>query len=173
MWSSFCYRGMNGKMKKKYRALNALKRDFFFILFAVLLSIGNMWGTCENGTEAVGCGKPETFRNCADVRIVTSTGAIPPRILLPNSLFHLYTMAPKLSSISLPRPLRWQLIPSLILASIARSIYRDTDSVIAEFKCASRPRLIVIGRIWAIGVKRIAFVSHPIARPVSVVACKY
>ena len=37
-----------------------------------------MWGTCDNGTEAVGCGKPETFRNCADVSITTSTGGVPP-----------------------------------------------------------------------------------------------
>ncbi|XP_048479610.1 uncharacterized protein LOC105381531 isoform X2 [Plutella xylostella] len=39
---------------------------------------GNMWGVCENGTEAVGCGRSETFRNCADVAIVTSTGGLPP-----------------------------------------------------------------------------------------------
>jgi len=40
---------------------------------------GNMWGTCENGTEAVGCGKPETFRNCADISITSNTGAgVPP-----------------------------------------------------------------------------------------------
>lgn len=36
---------------------------------------GNMWGKCANGTEAVGCGNAETFRNCADVSIYTSTGA--------------------------------------------------------------------------------------------------
>ncbi|XP_055624381.1 uncharacterized protein LOC129767465 [Toxorhynchites rutilus septentrionalis] len=39
---------------------------------------GNMWGRCDNGTEGVGCGKPETFRNCADISIVTTTGGIPP-----------------------------------------------------------------------------------------------
>ncbi|XP_038215857.1 uncharacterized protein LOC119835225 [Zerene cesonia] len=39
---------------------------------------GNMWGICPNGTEAVGCGRSETFRNCADVSIVTSTGGLPP-----------------------------------------------------------------------------------------------
>lgn len=37
-----------------------------------------MWGICANGTEAVGCGRSETFRNCADITIVTSTGGIPP-----------------------------------------------------------------------------------------------
>jgi hypothetical protein len=36
---------------------------------------GNMWGKCSNGTEAVGCGPAETFRNCADVGIFTSTGS--------------------------------------------------------------------------------------------------
>ncbi|CAG2063368.1 unnamed protein product, partial [Timema podura] len=40
---------------------------------------GNMWGTCANGTEAVGCGRPETFRNCADITIVTSTSGLPPQ----------------------------------------------------------------------------------------------
>lgn len=40
---------------------------------------GNQWGSCPNGTEAQGCGKSETFRNCADVAIHTSAGAaIPP-----------------------------------------------------------------------------------------------
>uniref|UniRef100_A0A2A4JIW2 Chitin-binding type-4 domain-containing protein n=1 Tax=Heliothis virescens TaxID=7102 RepID=A0A2A4JIW2_HELVI len=39
---------------------------------------GNMWGVCANGTEAVGCGRSETFRNCADVSVVTSTGGLPP-----------------------------------------------------------------------------------------------
>jgi len=31
---------------------------------------GNDWGTCENGTEAVGCGPQEQFRACADIEIV-------------------------------------------------------------------------------------------------------
>lgn len=40
---------------------------------------GNQWGSCSNGTEAQGCGKSETFRNCADVAILSNTGgAIPP-----------------------------------------------------------------------------------------------
>ncbi|KAK0174819.1 hypothetical protein PV327_010546 [Microctonus hyperodae] len=51
---------------------------------------GNMWGTCENGTEAVGCGKPETFRNCADVNIVTSTAGVPPQFIQNNNPFLLY-----------------------------------------------------------------------------------
>ncbi|KAL1140524.1 hypothetical protein AAG570_000454 [Ranatra chinensis] len=39
---------------------------------------GNMWGRCENGTEAVGCGRPEVFRNCADISILTNTAGLPP-----------------------------------------------------------------------------------------------
>lgn len=29
----------------------------------------NNWGTCEDGTEAVGCGYQEVYRNCADVSV--------------------------------------------------------------------------------------------------------
>lgn len=31
---------------------------------------GNNWGLCEDGTGAVGCGPQETFRACADIRIL-------------------------------------------------------------------------------------------------------
>lgn len=51
---------------------------------------GNMWGTCDNGTEAVGCGRPETFRNCADVSITTSTGGVPPLFVQQDNPFLLY-----------------------------------------------------------------------------------
>ncbi|XP_017893187.1 uncharacterized protein LOC108632864 isoform X2 [Ceratina calcarata] len=51
---------------------------------------GNMWGTCENGTEANGCGKPETFRNCADVSIITSTAGVPPLFVQQDNPFLLY-----------------------------------------------------------------------------------
>lgn len=44
---------------------------------------GNMWGRCSNGTEAVGCGKPETFRNCADIAITSNTGGLPPIFVNP------------------------------------------------------------------------------------------
>ncbi|XP_011050907.1 PREDICTED: uncharacterized protein LOC105143982 isoform X1 [Acromyrmex echinatior] len=30
---------------------------------------GNTWGTCQDGTQRVGCGPQETFRSCADVTI--------------------------------------------------------------------------------------------------------
>ncbi|KAE8739834.1 hypothetical protein FOCC_FOCC014657 [Frankliniella occidentalis] len=52
---------------------------------------GNMWGTCPNGTEAVGCGKPETFRNCADLSITTSVGGgLPPEFAGSDNPFLLY-----------------------------------------------------------------------------------
>ncbi|KAL5278403.1 hypothetical protein ACFFRR_003188 [Megaselia abdita] len=55
---------------------------------------GNMWGMCGNGTEAVGCGQAETFRNCADVAIVSNTGGgLPPAFVSssrPKSPFLLY-----------------------------------------------------------------------------------
>lgn len=80
---------------------------FWKFAYSVSCTAGNMWGTCENGTEAVGCGAPETFRNCADVRIVTSTGGIPPRFLSQNDIFQLYSTPPKFSIAPLARPLRW------------------------------------------------------------------
>lgn len=51
---------------------------------------GNMWGICENGTEAVGCGKPELFRNCADVAITSNTGGVPPLFIGKSNPFLLY-----------------------------------------------------------------------------------
>ena len=35
---------------------------------------GNTWGTCSTGYQAVGCGPQETFRNCADIKIVKRGG---------------------------------------------------------------------------------------------------
>lgn len=37
----------------------------------------NSWGTCTNGTQGLGCGPQETFRNCADIRIVSSAALLP------------------------------------------------------------------------------------------------
>jgi len=36
---------------------------------------GNNWGTCEDGTGALGCGNQEHFRACADVKITENGGA--------------------------------------------------------------------------------------------------
>ena len=38
-----------------------------FLIFTI---IGNSWGTDPDGTSCVGCGNQETFRACADVRII-------------------------------------------------------------------------------------------------------
>jgi len=51
---------------------------------------GNMWGKCANGTEAVGCGRPETFRNCADIAITSNTGGVPPLFVGKQNPFLLY-----------------------------------------------------------------------------------
>lgn len=51
---------------------------------------GNMWGKCPNGTEAVGCGQAETFRNCADIAILSNTGGVPPLFVSINNPFLLY-----------------------------------------------------------------------------------
>ncbi|XP_023322766.1 uncharacterized protein LOC111697106 [Eurytemora carolleeae] len=37
----------------------------------------NSWGNCGNGTSGLGCGPQETFRNCADVSIVSSPLFLP------------------------------------------------------------------------------------------------
>lgn len=61
------------------------------MVFQFLSILGNMWGICPNGTEAQGCGKSETFKNCADIAIVTSAGgAIPPLFVGQDNPFLLY-----------------------------------------------------------------------------------
>lgn len=52
-----------------------------------------MWGKCDNGTEGLGCGLPETFRNCADVQIVTSTSGLPPQFIHGRPQQHFYGSA--------------------------------------------------------------------------------
>jgi len=39
---------------------------------------GNTWGTCSNGTEGMGCGTQEWFRNCADIQINSVVASFPP-----------------------------------------------------------------------------------------------
>lgn len=51
---------------------------------------GNTWGLCANGTEGVGCGDQEMFRNCADVQINSLVGAYPPHAF-QNNLRTIYT----------------------------------------------------------------------------------
>ena len=47
--------------------LDALKTDMIIIYSFE----GNNWGKCDDGSGAVGCGPQETFRDCADVEIVS------------------------------------------------------------------------------------------------------
>ena len=50
----------------------------------------NSWGKCTNGTQGLGCGPQETFRNCADIRIVRSSALLPvtdnPRAIMIRDL---------------------------------------------------------------------------------------
>lgn len=48
-------------------------------------SLGNTWDLCENGVGAVGCGNQETFKNCADVAIITNTGGFGPAGVVPSA----------------------------------------------------------------------------------------
>ncbi|KAJ3649527.1 hypothetical protein Zmor_021267 [Zophobas morio] len=32
-------------------------------------TVGNSWGTCDDGTQGIGCGPQETFRSCSDIVI--------------------------------------------------------------------------------------------------------
>ncbi|XP_066592778.1 uncharacterized protein [Prorops nasuta] len=45
---------------------------------------GNNWGTCPNGTGAVGCGPQEEFRGCADITIGDNEPELPPRPYEPG-----------------------------------------------------------------------------------------
>lgn len=53
---------------------------------------GNTWGICANGTQAIGCGDQEMFRNCADIKIRSQTGSLPPHfgqnpVSNPNAIY--------------------------------------------------------------------------------------
>lgn len=50
---------------------------------------GNTWGICDDGREEVGCGVQEVFRNCADVRIYSQAGGVPPNAINtpPNAMY--------------------------------------------------------------------------------------
>jgi len=49
---------------------------------------GNTWGKCKNGTEGMGCGDQEQFRNCADIQIYSSTVGRPPSSIdIPSAIY--------------------------------------------------------------------------------------
>ncbi|KAF9422239.1 hypothetical protein HW555_002048 [Spodoptera exigua] len=92
---------------------------------------GNMWGVCANGTEAVGCGRSETFRNCADVSVVTSTGGLPPAFA--GDLRRDYPFLLYYRDLNMPRNV-YPLVVSEKLTDIRKESYVisndiDTDSV--------------------------------------------
>lgn len=39
-----------------------------------MLLLGNNWGKCGDGSQQVGCGPQETYRNCADVSVKYDLG---------------------------------------------------------------------------------------------------
>lgn len=43
--------------------------QILFLIYNDLLA-GNVWDECEDGSEGLGCGPQETFRNCADISIL-------------------------------------------------------------------------------------------------------
>ena len=50
--------------------------------------LGNTWGKCKNGTEGMGCGDQEQFRNCADIQIYSSTVGRPPSSIdIPSAIY--------------------------------------------------------------------------------------
>ena len=49
---------------------------------------GNTWGTCKNGTEGMGCGDQEQFRNCADIQIYSGAVGFPPNSIdIPSAIY--------------------------------------------------------------------------------------
>jgi hypothetical protein len=74
------------------------------------LFAGNMWGKCDNGTEGLGCGRPETFRNCADVKIVTSTSGLPPQFIHNRPQQHHYSSALRGSDLSIAPQVYYPLV---------------------------------------------------------------
>ena len=43
--------------------------DIFLQYVLNTIKLANNWGRCPNGTQAVGCGPQETYRNCADISV--------------------------------------------------------------------------------------------------------
>lgn len=44
---------------------------FYEMLISLFVIAENNWGTCEDGTEKLGCGDQEEFFGCSDIRILT------------------------------------------------------------------------------------------------------
>ncbi|KAH1009354.1 uncharacterized protein LOC109539607 [Dendroctonus ponderosae] len=81
---------------------------------------GNQWGVCDNGTHAVGCGKSETFINCADIAITSNAaGAIPPLFVGQDNPYQLYYQDYRLSA-------PYNVLPLVVRdqVCVANSLYR-------------------------------------------------
>ena len=46
------------------------KLNLSFILANYFRFSANIWGTCPDGTTALGCGPQENYRSCSDITIV-------------------------------------------------------------------------------------------------------
>lgn len=65
------------------RAIAVQRNDYICKFF-----LGNTWGTCKNGTEGMGCGDQEMFRNCADIQIYSSVVGYPPNAIdIPSAIY--------------------------------------------------------------------------------------
>ena len=69
---------------------------FFYIEINFhLMHKGNTWGICKNGTEGMGCGDQEMFRNCADIQIYSSVVGYPPNAIdIPSAIYLRDSSAP-------------------------------------------------------------------------------
>ena len=139
---------------------------------------GNTWGKCDDGEEKVGCGDQEVFRNCADIQIYSSSVGLPPTAIdNPNAIYFRDKTAPggrralvvrcvlscllrKIGAdgipIAPPSPARVEkrTRPSFYLVRTAATHRRRY--LIADTKCAFRPRSTALSREWIAGARRTA-----------------
>lgn len=70
---SYKMRLQNDHSDKGLKSLSLLMPDDLLECRACILRwnyhAGNNWGTCHDGTEGMGCGPQELYRNCADISI--------------------------------------------------------------------------------------------------------
>ena len=93
------YSGLIAQVKVHFKSSN----------YRTILKVsGNTWGLCNNGTGAIGCGDQEMFRNCADIRIISTFG-LPPNVRLPQQ--------PAPNAILLPSQSGWSSRSQLVVRS--------------------------------------------------------
>lgn len=97
---------------------------------------GNMWGKCDNGTEGLGCGRPETFRNCADIQIVTSTSGLPPQFIHNRPLQYHYSSALRGDDLRIAPQIYYPLVVKYVARAYRRRSTADTHSVPGFFSRA-------------------------------------